>query len=53
MTTKYTEIRNQFTNKTLCISCADIGSIPIDPNNKDYQDYLTWVAEGNTAEIAN
>jgi len=27
--------------------------IPFDPDNTDYQKYLEWVAEGNTAEAAD
>ena len=29
---------------------ADGASIPMDPNNNDYLDYLAWVASGNTAD---
>ena len=26
--------------------------IPFDPDNRDYQEYLKWVAEGNTPQPA-
>jgi hypothetical protein len=30
------------------ISCSDGWSIPINPDNTDYQAYLKWLEEGNT-----
>ena len=32
---------------------ADNIFIPFDEANTDYQEYLAWVAEGNTAEAAD
>ena len=29
---------------------TDGATIPFDPDNRDYQRYLEWVAEGNTAD---
>lgn len=33
------------------IKHEEIGFIPLDEGNKDYKEYLEWVANGNTAEI--
>jgi hypothetical protein len=30
-----------------------ISTVPFDEANTDYQEYLEWVAEGNTAEAAD
>ena len=35
------------------IRTADDRFIPIAEDNTDYQNYLAWVAEGNTAEAAD
>ena len=37
-------------NETIIVRTSDNAFIPSDPANSDYQAYLAWVAEGNTAE---
>ena len=38
---------------TMILRKEDHAFIPFDEANKDYQDYLKWVAEGNTPEEAD
>jgi len=35
------------------INLANSNVIPFDPDNTDYQQYLAWLAEGNTPEAAD
>lgn len=54
MTYKYIKNDIEGGNYTTCIQrVADLATIPCDEANKDYQEYLAWVAEGNTAEEAD
>ena len=41
-------------NSSVKITIGGVESfIPFDEGNRDYQEYLEWVAEGNTAEAAD
>ena len=53
----YKLIKDSITNEisTIKLSNSDGTNsfIPFDEENTDYQEYLAWVAEGNTAEAAD
>tara|TARA_B100000519_G_C13872457_1_gene264336 strand:- start:56 stop:229 length:174 start_codon:yes stop_codon:yes gene_type:complete len=57
MATRYKLIADTPMGKVSSISRilddGTISCIPKDTNNTDYQEYLEWVAEGNTAEAAD
>jgi hypothetical protein len=45
---KLTPIAFGQTEPTCVIRIADNACIPFDPANTDYQQYLAWLAQGNT-----
>jgi len=56
MTITYKLNRDLFGEVNSVIKTDDteyLRSIPFDPDNTDYQEYLKWVDEGNTADPAD
>ena len=49
----YKLVNHPITGELVNIRTATDDFIPIDEANTDYQEYLDWVAEGNTAEAAD
>jgi hypothetical protein len=43
----YKLLKDQLTDKVCSVLKDNNMSIPFDPDNTDYQAYLTWVSEGN------
>ena len=48
----YRKCKNLFDDgeAPIILRLEDMAAIPFDERNVDYQEYLAWVAEGNTAE---
>jgi hypothetical protein len=51
MTYKYTLVRDPITNTEDSLKRQDedgnVAIVPVTEDNRDYQEYLAWVAEGN------
>jgi hypothetical protein len=50
---KLNPIHPVYSDAQSVIRLSDNACIPFDPDNTDYQEYLEWVAEGNTPEAAD
>ena len=56
-TYKLVNVKDSITGETkednVVIRSPDNAAVPKDNSNSDYQNYLKWVAEGNTPETAD
>ena len=56
MSFTYKKLRHPLTNEIVTntiLRKEDNAFIPFDEANRDYQEYLAWVAEGNTPDPAD
>tara|TARA_R100001480_G_C4590495_1_gene161442 strand:+ start:120 stop:299 length:180 start_codon:yes stop_codon:yes gene_type:complete len=58
MTINYKLMKDSISETVTCIKKTQSGTtpilmIPLSEDNTDYQEYLAWVADGNTAEPAD
>jgi hypothetical protein len=51
--TTYKFLKGDIDNQVLAVLRDGKDSIPFDPANTDYQQYLAWVAQGNTPTPAD
>ena len=49
----YRIIKDKHNNEVGVRRSSDGATVPFDPANTDYQEYLKWLEEGNTPEPAD
>ena len=50
---KFVDYMGNHASITITDTDDNVIGVPFDPDNIDYQEYLAWVAAGNTAEDAD